>query len=808
MNFPNLLAIRPARFLLAASVAASFTLAPAANAQQQLDEIIVTAQKRDQNVQDVPIAIQVVGAQFIDDLAADNISDISRFIPGLDVGAGSPTQPRYSIRGITTSDFGVGTDPAVGVYVDGVFSARSGAAVLSFGDIERIEVLKGPQGTLFGRNSAAGAVSIITKKPTDEFESQIGVRIGNFNKRRIEGMVNLPLAPNLALRVNGLYNERDGIFDDADTGEDLSREDNWASRATLRWDVTDATDLTFAWTHDSLDQDARPAIGIVPIPAAPGRPPVPTDPATFLNPFDVPLRNDVVGNRETRDLDELTLTLNHDFGSILMTSITSWREFETENREDEDGTNRIDLYFDTNNREQNESFYQELRFAGESGAINWIAGTSYYSEKAEQISDTFTFTDTVNTTLGNIGLGTPFTDLENGLLVPNGIPLTLLGHGWREAIFNEGDFTAFAVYSDVIFAVNDRLNITVGGRYTRDEKEFQWLNGGREAPELDATLQALDDQGLLALAGTSPAAFQFDLVFDQSPLAGIACDNGVNVTEGVPCVLDRSWSDFSPRLVVDYAVSDTVLAFASYAKGYKAGGFNSVEIASEFDNEDVDNIELGVKSEFTDQNLILNASFFSYQYNDKQAIRLGVPAGSSVPQYQVETSDDEAWGLDLQTDWRPVAWLNLFANAQYIDATFKNRVLSDGTDLAGEPTGEPKLTAAFGARFERALAGGSRITFQAIHSYRGENRENSESAAQGSTSVTTAFDTGGSQNRTDMRLNWHSADDRYEVGIYANNVFDERYVNGINNLTAATLGTPFVSVTEPRFWGLDLKARF
>lgn len=792
--------LRVKTLLFSSSAATALLISPYAIAQTG-DEIVVTAQKREQNLQDVPISLQVVDDQFINDLAADNISDISQFIPGLDVSAGSPTQPRYKIRGINTSDFGVGTDPAVGVYVDGVYSARSGAAVLSFGDIERIEVLKGPQGTLFGRNSAAGAVSIITKKPVDHFEGNVGFRLGNYGKRRVEGTINFPLTDNLALRVNGLYNKRNGLYEDAATGQDLNRENNWATRAALRWEASASTDATLTWTHDSLDQDARPAIGIVAIPAAPGQPPVPVNPAAFIDPFTAPVFNDVVDNHETRNLDEVTLTINHDFGNIALTSISSWRDFQTENREDEDGTNRIDLYFDTNNREQNESWYQELRLSGETGAVNWLVGASYFSESAEQISDTFTFTDTVDTTLGNVGIGRAFSFVQ-ATFIPPATGLTVFGNGWREAIFNEGEYSAFAVYADAIWTVNDRLNVTIGGRYTDDQKEFQWLNGPREAPELDALLLTLDPSGGLQ------SELGFDFIFDQSALAGVPCDNGVTVAEGVPCILDRSYSDFSPRFVVDYRLTDDVLAFASYTKGYKAGGFNSVQIASEFTNEDVSSYEVGIKSEFPDSKVVFNLSGFHYTYNDKQAIRLSTPAGSSIPQYLVETSDDQAWGADFELRWSPAEPLKLFANAQYIDATFKNFIQPDGTDLSGEPTGEASFSAAFGARYEREISYGGRIMFQAVHSYEGASRSNSGSNTQGTTSATTVFETGGAQNRTDLRLAWTSPSDTLEWGVYVNNVFDNRYVTGINNLTAATLGTPFVGITQPLFWGSDLKVKF
>jgi iron complex outermembrane receptor protein len=140
-------------------------------AQDASEEIVITAQRRAQNVQDVPITLQVVTGETINSLAADDIGDLSAFVPGLSVSNSSPTQARYSIRGVSTDDFGVGTDPAVGIYVDGVYAARSGAGLLAFSDVARIEVLKGPQGTLFGRNSAAGAVSITTNQPSDEFEA-------------------------------------------------------------------------------------------------------------------------------------------------------------------------------------------------------------------------------------------------------------------------------------------------------------------------------------------------------------------------------------------------------------------------------------------------------------------------------------------------------------------------------------------------------------------------------------------------------------------------------------------------------------
>ena len=768
------------------------------------DVIVVTSQQRSQSSQDVPISLQVLDADFIDSLAADDMGDLDAFVPGLDVSNGSPTQPRYSIRGVTTSDFGVGTDPAVGIYVDGIYAARSGASLLAFNDVERIEILKGPQGTLFGRNAAAGAVSIITRAPSDELEGRVAMRVGSNNRLRTEAMFNFPVTETLAIRANLLMNEADGWLTDADTGEDYRREDASADRITVRWDATASTEILLRYSRDSIDQDARPAIGIVPLPPAPGVAAYPADSATYLNPFDAPIRNDVVGNREQRDLSETTLTINQDIGELTLTSLTSYREFQTMNREDEDGTNRIQTYFDTNNVEDNEAFYQEFRLAGTTGPVDWLIGASYYDETAEQISHTFTFTDTVNTVLNNIGAGTPFTDLEYGLLVPYNIPASMLGHSWQESMYNEGEFTARAIYGDAIWSVTDRLNLTVGLRYTEDEKTFQWLNGPRVAESFDQTLAALDAGGILALAGASPADFQFDFVFDLSPLAGVACDNGVNVAEGVTCVMEDSWSNLSPRVVVDYQLNDNFMIFASFSEGYKAGGFNSVEVGSRFDNETVTSWEVGFKSDFLDPDLILNMSAFSYVYEDKQSIRLVTPTGGGVPQYLIQTSDDEAIGVDMEANWHVNDALRLHANAQWLDSTYKRRVDSNGADLSGEPTGEPYWSVAFGGEYVFDLNEFGDLTVQANHAYRGETRCNSQSVFQGTCGGYAAFETGEAQNRTDLRVRWTAPGEALTISAFINNAFDNQYVGGVNNLTTDTLGTPFTSISQPRVWGLEV----
>jgi len=789
-----------------ATVLAGTGFATAAVAQEMtadgIEEIVVTAQQRTQSLQDVPIAMQVVDSDLINDVAAEDLGDLNGFVPGLVVSSDSPTQPRYQIRGIQTGDFGVGTDPAVGVYVDGIYAARSGASLLAFNDIERIEVLKGPQGTLFGRNSAAGAISIVTRQPANELDSLLRVRFGEYGKQYYEGMLNTPITDSVALRINGVYNKSDGWLKDAATGKDLWPEENWAGRAALRWELSDATTATLAWDHDDLDQLARPAIGLVPVQS--GQPvPYPADVATYLDPRKAKVYNDAVGNEESRQLDQATLFLDHSFGWADLRSSSSWRQFETVNREDEDGTNLIATYFDTANIESNESIYQEFKLSGATASIDWVGGVSYYREKADQVSDTHTYTDGIDTLGANLGiwdgLGLPFPLYAGTSSFTEPFGLSMLGLPWREAMYNHGDFEAYAAFGDVIWHVNDRTNLTVGLRYTRDTKKFTWKNGAHETPELDEVVATLEQAGFFDSFPIPAEAYRFsDIVFAvDTPNAGVTRED--------------TWDDVSPRFVLDYKITPNVMMFGSVAKGYKAGGYNSVEVGSDFTNEDVWNAEVGMKSLLPDARLMLNASAFYYVYNDKQAIALvNDVAGSDIPQYVIDTSDEQAWGIDVEAQWRPVDHLALYASVEFIDATYKDKLTrgTDPLDLSGEPTGEPHLSAALGASYEWTLGNLGGLDLSGRYAYRGESRCNADSERQGTCQLQSSFEVGEATQRLDLRLAWTSTNEKYGVAAYVTNVLDDQYVTGVNNITTDTFGTPFTLVSEPRMWGVEATVAF
>ena len=481
---------------LSATGAAFAQEAPQGKDAKTLDTITVTAQSREQELQDVPIALQVLDQRLIETTAASDIGDLDSFIPGLVVSDNQPTQAGFALRGLSTGDFGIGTDPTVGVYVDGVYAGRGGGTVLPFLDVERIEVLKGPQGTLFGRNTAAGAVSIITRHPSSEFEGRARLRLSNHTSGRLDGMLNLPINDRAALRFNVLHSEDGGWLRDAATGDALNDGSQDAVRAALRWDIGDNTRLNFSWDHEKLDQRSRPIVGIVALDAATGLPEFPANPAHYRDPFESPAYTDVQDNDETRDFDGATLQIEHDFEWGRLVSTSAWRTFDTLNRAEEDGTNKSWLYIDTVNIENNTTWYQEFKFSGSTAKLDWVAGASWFKERARQSSVVNLTSDSVNTAaLSQYGL--PLFSMLQGAADFYGIPVQLFGNPWQESYDNTLDSEAYAAFGDVIWRATDKLNLTFGLRYTRDTKDFTWYNGYHRADALNAALATLEQYGVL-----------------------------------------------------------------------------------------------------------------------------------------------------------------------------------------------------------------------------------------------------------------------------------------------------------------------
>ncbi len=756
-----------------------------------LDDIVVTAQKREQSRQDVPISIAVFNANAIAALSAESIGDLDTFTPGLSINDTSVTQPSYTIRGVATDDFGIGTEPSVGIFIDGIYSARSGGSLIFFNDVARVEVLKGPQGTLFGRNTSAGAISIITNKPSDKLEAFGTLQLGNYGKVRAEATLNVPISDTLAFRANGVFNRRHGYLRDEVTGETREREKNWSGRAQLRWQPTDATDIILAYDHDDTDKDGPASVGISPF-------------ALGQDPFG-PFTNDVIDNKETRNLNDVSLTINHDFGPVTLTSISAYKVFETHNREDEDGTGDARRYLDTENIEKNKSFYQELRLGYDSERLNMIAGVSYFRERGRQTSAVTLLTDSVDNLLGVVADFPIFTILDS-------VGLPVFGLPFREDMNNRARNQSYAAFADATFKVTDKLSLVGGLRYTHDDKKFTWTNGFFIAPGLEA---------VTAPGGLYNAILGADLFPADAPISaadffratvganGLIFDSGA--LENVPFTRHEKFNDVSPRFVVQYQVDDDKLLYASATRGYKAGGFNSVEINSFFKPENVWNFEGGFKTELFDRRLRFNAAAYYFKYKNRQSISLE-DTGGELPQYITRSGDSRAYGLDVETQFVVTRELTVSATMGAIDSKWSQRV-ERGIDIGGQPTGEPAFRGILSTHYAHEIGNRGTIFGDASYSHTTKVRINdavrdSDAAIAGLVDFSRLKKLRSAANVVNAKVGWRSPDDHFSVSVYAENLFDDQRLRTLNTISADIFGTPYVRVDRPRFWGVEFGVRY
>jgi iron complex outermembrane receptor protein len=675
-----------------------------ATAQATLEEIIVTAQKREQGLQDVPIAVQAFSTERIDELTAQDLGDLSAFSPNVEMPRGS-NQGTYRIRGIGTSDFGVGADPAVGVYIDGVYIGRSGGAKVAFNDIERIEILNGPQGTLFGRNAAAGAIQYITNKPNENHEGWVRATVGDYERAQIEGVYNVPLTDQLFWRGGALYNQREGFVDNELTGDDHQYQENWSLTSALRWQPSDKLDLIWRLDYDDIDQDSKAVTSAI---YGPGQYGSADFDKTYTN-----RRLD-----ETRELFGTSLHLTYEMSGATFTSITSYREYETENPENQDGWNDPLYEFNDYNAEDNEQWSQEFRFAGEWGErVFWTVGGNYHEETAKQTSGIILNPIAVDRVVVEQEVGIPYALVEPGFgydiawavafphldrIYESGAE-AVAAPEYSEYIHVQGDYTSWAVFADFTFDVTDSLSITAGVRYTEDEKDFS-----RFVP--------VNDFGM---------HFAFTPTFvdengDYDPTGSVLGE----------VKQDGKWDETTPRLVVDWALTDEIMLYASWAEGYKAGGFNSAGDRNDdpaFDPANVENLEFGIKSTWLDNTLRINAAYFDYDYENLQALEL-IPAaclpGSDFASHQFETSDVEGNGFELAVNWAVLDGLELWGNLGTLDAEYSSRdrrraltdpitgePVCDVADESGEKFGSsPELAYAVGATYTYGFSGGSELS--------------------------------------------------------------------------------------------------
>jgi iron complex outermembrane receptor protein len=806
-----------------------------AQAQNVLEEVIVTAQKRSENVQDVPIAISVFSADAVEKLSARTLTDLGRFTAGVEMNNDNSLQPTYSIRGVETNDWTVGSDPAIAVYVDGVYAARGAGAEAALTDIARVEVLKGPQGTLFGRNATGGAIHIVSQKPTFDTEGRVKLTVGDYDRLDGELMFNTALTDTLAVRGLAVSRSRDGFLENL-SGPDLNEQDQQNYRLSFLWDASESTEVIWRVEYSELDQRAAAQFTMISEVFERANPGVKHDPFGKIS-------HDFQG-KEERDMFATSLEINHEIGDMTLTSITGWREFETELLEDLDGSNNRDYTFNSSNPDDNEYFSQEFRLTGASDTLKWTVGAAYSKEEVNHTTtaefnmsslESFAWAEilrgsesaTSQAFLSSLaGLSQDEIDALAGQsssqiseLIPgfrdvqrerglDGIAASafiwsfLDGQGsladfgisdnpvvglfqiladvgpriaafdpWIERVETSGEYESYAIYGDATWSINDRVNLTGGLRYTYDDKSFN-----------------LYTQYMNEIVGV--------------PMGLAFYNNGQALVDSSQ---EDSWDAISGRLVLDYHFDDEVMGYASVATGFKSGGFNSLnfgpDIDTSYDEEEVINYEVGMKGLFLDGTLQLNVSGFFYEYDNLQELDL---LGSPIPSYNLRNSDAEGYGAEIEAWWLATDNLTISGNYSWLKTEYTDFNILEAAgeteedDLTGEPrVGTPENKVNLAVEYALPLGDFGDLVSRVDYTWTDERVE----SLTDPTRMVDAYDL------TNVRITLLPASANWELSAWVTNAFDEEVITvfGGNGDAVGSLTGWHI---PPRMYGADLVYHF
>jgi iron complex outermembrane receptor protein len=590
------------------------------------NEIIVTASKRSQTLQDTPVAVSVTSAAQLEDAQIRDLIDLQTAVPSLRVSQlQSSANTNFIIRGFGNGANNAGIEPSVGVFIDGVYRSRSAAQIGDLPNVERIEVLRGPQSTLFGKNASAGVISIVTQKPQYEFGGSAEVTYGNYNAITVKGDVTGPISDTVAFSLGGSFNRRDGYAQDLNLDTDVNDRNRWGVRGQLLFEPTDALSIRLIGDYDKIDENCCIAGNVIAGPTV-----AITD---FLaggtsvdreNPFSYDVYNNFLSTNEIENYGG-SAQIDYDLGNLALTSITAYRQVRADTNQDSDFT-AADLIGEKSDYVDIDTFTQELRLTSDfDGPVNFLLGGYYFNEKVNQqsaIKFGDDFRDYGNALIQQASGGALSVGLLEGTLgALEGDPAKYAGTFFRagdgldEAYKMKNE--AFSIFGTVDFDVTDRLTLTLGGNYTKDRKRFSTnvissdtfsginLDAAAYAPFRNQLLyqgglaQTIGEQLGLgrsataaeigAFAGANPAAFgaistgvqAFADANQNNPAANPL--NGLKAFQFLPPFLNvpnavesgkTDDGDFSYSVRAAYELTDTVNIYATYATGFKASSIN------------------------------------------------------------------------------------------------------------------------------------------------------------------------------------------------------------------------------------------
>ncbi len=564
----------------------------------RLPTIVVTATKRELTLQETPVAVSVVGSEEVERAEIQDLIDLQTLVPSLVVRQGQTSgNTTFFIRGFGNGSNAIGLEPSVGVFIDGVYRSRSAATISDLPNLQRVEVLRGPQSTLFGKNASAGVISVITRPPQFELEGFVSASLGNYSLRRLEGFITGPIAETLAVSVGGTFHQRDGYAEDLGTGADYNERDRWGIRADILFNPTSDISLRLIADYDKIDEDCCILTNLVEGPTGAivrglGGQFVSEDPFGYKVYYDL---------APTSQIENSGVSLQGDFdlGFGTLTSITAFRSNENESQFDPDATN-LRLFQANSQQAEIDTFTQEIRIqsTGQDNRVDWTVGGFYFDESID-VSNQILFGDDFRPFISALtGNPAALPTVEAFARLPPGT-LAASGQGIVDSITQKN--TAWSLFGTVDFHVTDRLTATVGLSYLEDEKTVT-MNATSTDSLAALNLEQLGMNaalgGILQQNGvdiTNPASV---LPFIQSNPAlyaqiqqqalGIALSEAnafdglrelqffppfLNFPNDVENGMSRDTStDFLARL--SYEVTDEVSVYVSYATGFKASSWN------------------------------------------------------------------------------------------------------------------------------------------------------------------------------------------------------------------------------------------
>jgi len=738
-----------------------------------LEEIVVTAQKRAQSTQDVPVSITAFDANFTKRVNLDDVKDLVKFAPGFSGDSKDSFIDYINIRGISTNDFGVGGDPSVGFFKNGLYQGRNGVVVTSMFDMSRAEVLRGPQGFLFGRNAISGAVSLHTQRPNfDENDGYVEVGLGERGIFEAEGAINLPMSDNFALRLAAYHSEENGYVDNTARPNDdkLVAHDKSAFRATaaVRGESWDAT---FMAEYEDRDQSGSIYRLI--------RDDVPENDGFSIvqhlknvlgeeNVLPGGNKRDVgadqkLGNYDRGEILSLSAEINFDLEFATLTSLTGYKDHDYEYAEDFDG---MPIGFNDYGQVQSGDYFeQELRLVSNGdGPLSWYAGVSYYRETIDAHFDQRADEEVMCQVYYYYSCSEVFAYYEYGEFTPNAV-------GLLESNDVYGKYEGWGAYVDLTYAVSDKFEVGMGLRYSKDTKEFgNWI------------LPVESDLGPFWAFGVTTEGF----VTGKS-----------------------SWDDFTPRFVARYRPNDDWMIYASATRGFKAGGFGSFAVEADdddvtddlvaenatlnqFEPETVWSYEVGVKGDMFNRRIRMDMSVYHYIYKDLQLNYFD--KGTRV----TNVGKVKATGIEGTVQAIVSENFDLFLSSSYNDNEISNvdPIVAEGVDGNTLP-GTPKFTFSGLLAYHQPIGDDGEIN--ASIDWRTQTKtygglDNIELYAQEGWSDFSA------------RVGYES-NNGWSVVAYVENIFDRMYYDGTSEGGDFFPGHGF-GISRPRTFGAKFTYRF